>query len=117
MGLWSDAVEGEHAGHHVGVRGHVAWYGGRFALYVDGRKRDWTHIVLLGRRSMMTVVDGELVTCHVRYSLRGCEYRVFWGDEEVSLHVEAGESSDWIVAARPSVLPAGASGHRTLDAG
>lgn len=108
MGLFTDAVEAEAHGHHFSVRGAATLFGGRFSLFVDGKKRDWVHgtYFFAPRKTLMAVVDDELVCVEVSLLMTGTQYRLFVGDEEISLHVETGESSLWVQLPRPRLLSA-----------
>jgi len=115
MGILTDVVEAEAYGHHFAIRAVATLTGGAFSLYVDGKKVDWMRASYFrGPKTLAAVVGGELLTAQVTLKLTGCRYRLFLGDEELLLRVEAGESSAFIEFARPMLLTSGSRSIRTL---
>ncbi len=108
MGIFNDAVEAEHNGRHYSIRGTVTFFGGRFALYVDGRKRDATDLTYWRYKGMMSaVVDGELVCVELRFSLFGVRYRLSVGETDFGLKVEKGQSTAFVQLPPPLLLSSG----------
>ncbi|MFO0594978.1 MAG: hypothetical protein U0228_06730 [Myxococcaceae bacterium] len=92
MGFFTDNLEAEVNDRHFAVRTIATVLGAQVAFHVDGRKVDEVSFWLFDRGTLSATVDGELVIIEAVIRPWGCRYRLFVGDLEVQLRLEAGES-------------------------